>query len=130
MIQQARELSVPTTETVQQSPRHLALKGLAAVVSVALFTGLAIAGVLSMHRPALQQINLDLPTRVLPGSPLPEDAHCDWYMMTEQRMYCNITDDGALIHFSFDMRHNMIASVTLEAREITVGDLMLDWGEP
>src|SRR5689334_3663849 len=98
MVQQAREFSIPTT--VQQSPRHLALKGLAVAVSVALFIGLAIAGVLFTHRGALERMSLNLPVRVLPGSPIPEDAHCDWYMMTEHRMYCSVADNGVLIHFS------------------------------
>jgi hypothetical protein len=139
MIQLPNDQDIPVADRIPdesqaalpaRNQQRIALVGLAVVTSLTVVLGLVLFMVVRANRTAVHPIALDLPVRVLPGSLIPRDANCDWSMVTEYRLFCHVNNDGVPIHFNYDMRRGVVISVSVETGEITVGELILAWGEP
>jgi hypothetical protein len=70
--------------------------------------------------------DVDLPERFQPGQPLPLDAYCYWEHWSTQYLYCQA--DG--VYLSFDQETRTIQRATKHVQDLTIGDLILVWGEP
>jgi hypothetical protein len=100
------------------------------VSSALLLLAVAAFAVIAVNRTELRPLGLELPSRVQPGKSLPADARCDWHMVMEHILYCNVVDSNVLVHFSYDIERQVILSSSMLANGKTVGDLLLAWGEP
>ncbi len=111
-------------------PSRFVLKAAAVVTSTAVLLTLAVFAVVVMHRSSTYPVDIGLPTRLLPGKPLPPDAHCEWYMASENNLYCVVTEEGLSAYISYDIRQQVIRTASLPIRDKVVGELILAWGEP
>src|SRR5437762_5886729 len=94
------------------------------------FATVVVVGVISTSRSAILAPQIDVPSRYMPGSPLPDDSDCEWHMYEDHLRFCRAHAYGWL-YFTYDTRARIIDHVTSEAPDnLTIGDLMLIWGIP
>src|SRR5437764_12403570 len=97
----------PVQENNRTGSTH---KARGVVTSAMLLLAVAVFAVIGANRTNLRPLGLELPSRAQPGKPLPGDARCDWHMVMEHILYCNLVDNNVLVHFSYDIDHQVIIS--------------------
>src|SRR5688572_19542877 len=70
-----------------------------------------------------------------PGNPLPQINSCNWDNIAsgneDDTISCHTSQStGQAVWFSYNVRSQRIVHASIAAKNITVGELMLAWGEP
>jgi hypothetical protein len=100
-------------------------------VCVAFFLVMTTALVIRASRTAVQPIKVEPASRFMPGQPRPKDSFCDWHHAWGDFQYCNehpSTDTG--LTFAFDRRRKTITYSSTYGFGLSIGELMLGWGQP
>jgi hypothetical protein len=97
-----------------------------------LCTAVVISAVIAASRTLPAPLPIELPTRYMPGSPLPRESHCDWRLYGGEAMYCNIGwRSQGWFSFAYDPHRKTITRTAADVPDdLTVGDLVLSWGMP
>jgi hypothetical protein len=94
---------------------------------------LAVLSVVLLSRMVGVPMSLDLPSYLLPGSPLPADTKCvepidDKPCYT--RSYYSFLYSGRQVYLTYDPHSARIVRTVIAGHEYTLGDLVVAWGIP
>src|SRR5438045_3374121 len=100
------------------------------VISTAIIA-LAISTVIKVYRTDPTSHYLDPDPQLMPGHLLPAGSYCDWQFAMGDSQYCT-AQSGADEHVALDVdrKTGIITRTTVSNHGLTIGDLMLIWGEP
>jgi hypothetical protein len=102
---------------------------LAAISS--LCSALILIMVIKVHRLPITPPRLDLDSAFMPGNPVPPHSYCDWRLAVTDTRFCVAPPlAGERISFDVDRYKGTIVRTSLSGRRLTVGELMLAWGQP
>ncbi|MBX3064605.1 MAG: hypothetical protein KF726_16610 [Anaerolineae bacterium] len=96
-----------------------------------LLSVIALSMVISRHASPTPRI--EIPQQLLPGNPMPDTAACDdGDPRSRNILYCSYSQmEIRLISFTYDTRARaIILSAILVDDETSIGDLILEWGNP
>jgi hypothetical protein len=86
---------------------------------------------------ALKTYRTDLITRFpepdpqfMPGGAIPSSAYCDWQFALSDSRYCFAESAGDHISLDVNRSSGIIDRTTVSGHGLTIGDLILTWGEP
>jgi hypothetical protein len=100
----------------------------AAALVVSLSAGVLVCFMVSRALPP--QIPV-LPSRLMPGHGLPNDADCTYTpYVGGTTTYCSLTLNGQPLSITYDVRRKTIVRTTVPIDERNVGELMQAWGSP
>jgi hypothetical protein len=99
-------------------------------ISTVIFA-VAVAILIKGYRTELTTRFPDLDPRFSPGHTLPPNSYCDWQFAVADTQYCTAElDTEERISMDVNSKTGLITRTNVSSHGMTVGDLMLIWGEP
>jgi hypothetical protein len=83
------------------------------------------------YRTPIPLLDVQPDQQYMPGNPVPPGSYRDWQYAISYTQYCVARQiPGENVTFDVSRRKNLITHTSVTSGKLTVGDLMLAWGQP